>query len=74
LANAVLLHVPDGEQFEALANSPRLRPYLSGQAGAGWLLVRDDAREELTTVLAELGFPLAPQLTPENSAKHGSQE
>ena len=39
MADAVLLHIPDGEEFKAIATSPRLRPFLLGRPGPGWLVV-----------------------------------
>ena len=62
LGEALLLHVPDPEQFLALATSPRLRPFLSGSPGPGWLAVRPEARKELRRLLDELGFALSPEL------------
>jgi hypothetical protein len=70
LDDAVLLHVPDPDQFAAIAASPRLRPYLAGSPGPNWLVVKKELAEDFAAVLAELGFPVGRQLThtelPEN--------
>ena len=51
LADAVLLHIPDAEQFQAIAKSRRLRPFLLGCPGPGWLVVKKDSRKELAAML-----------------------
>jgi hypothetical protein len=56
LAEATLLYVADVELFRALTSSPRLQPYLSRAIGPGWLAVQPGKRQELETVLAELGI------------------
>jgi hypothetical protein len=63
LADAVLLHVPDQDQFQAIATSRRLRPFLLGRPGPGWLVVNKETRKELAAVLEELGFTLTRELT-----------
>jgi hypothetical protein len=65
LADAVLLHVPDGKQYQAIATSPRLSPFLLGRPGPGWLVVKKEARKELTSALERLGFTLIRELTPD---------
>jgi hypothetical protein len=65
LADAILLHVPDQEQANAIATSARLRAFLLGRAGPGWLVVNKKARKQLAAVLEELGFTLSPELTHE---------
>jgi len=64
LGEAILLHVANPVQFHALASSPRLRPFLNGSPGPGWLMVRPEARKTLSGLLVELGFELTPELTP----------
>ncbi len=64
MGELLLLHVPDSEQFRALATSERVRPLLAGSPGPGWLVVPRQARKELTAVLTELGFRLGNELTP----------
>ncbi|MFI5459435.1 MAG: helicase-associated domain-containing protein [Isosphaerales bacterium] len=61
LGEAVLLHLPDKEQFQAIAQSPRLRPFLLGSPGPQWLLVKRETRKELAATLEELGFTLAKE-------------
>ncbi len=63
LADAVLLHIPEKDQFQAIATSPRLRPFLLARPGPGWLVVHKETRKELTAVLEELGFTMARELT-----------
>jgi hypothetical protein len=63
LADAVLLHVPDGKQYQAIATSPRFRPFLFGRPGQGWLVVKKEARKELTAALEKLGFTVSRELT-----------
>jgi Helicase conserved C-terminal domain len=65
LADAVVLHVPDGEQFKAIATSRRLRPFLLGRPGPGWLVVKKEVRRQLAAALEELGFTLSRELTQE---------
>ena len=65
LADALVLHVPDGEQFKAIATSRRLRPFLLGRPGPGWLLVKKEVRRQLAAALEELGFTLNRELTQE---------
>jgi hypothetical protein len=62
MAEAVLLHVPDGDAADALTESPRLRPFLQGRIGRRWLVVRREARDALAAVLAELGFAVGRDL------------
>jgi len=62
LVDAVLLHLPDKEQFQAIAQSPRLRPFLLGSPGPQWLLVKRETRKELAATLEELGFTLSKEL------------
>jgi hypothetical protein len=57
LDDALLLQVADPTLAEAIAGSARFRPWLLGQAGPGWFLVRPEARAELETALEELGSP-----------------
>jgi len=64
LGEAVLLHLPDKEQFQAVSQSPRLRPFLLGSPGPHWLLVKRETRKELAATLEELGFKLTKELTP----------
>jgi hypothetical protein len=63
LADAVLLHVPDADQFRAIAASRRLRPFLLARPGPGWLIVKKEARKELAAALEDLGFSLTRELT-----------
>jgi hypothetical protein len=63
LADAVLLHVPDGDQFRAIATSRRLEPFLLARPGPGWLPVKKEARKELAAILEGLGFTLSRELT-----------
>ena len=63
LGDAVLLHVPDADQFQAIAGSRRLRPFLLGCPGPGWLAVRKESRKELAALLEGLGFVVARELT-----------
>jgi hypothetical protein len=63
LADALLLHVPDPDQFQAIATSRRLRPFLLARPGPGWLVVKKETRKELATLLEELGFSLERELT-----------
>jgi len=62
MGDAILLRVPDVEPFAAIATSRRLRPFLLGRPGPGWLLVRKERREELAAVLEELGFTVLREL------------
>ena len=62
LADAILLHVPDGEQFQAIATSRRLRPFLLGCPGPGWLAVKKETRKELAALLEGLGFIVSREL------------
>ena len=63
LADAVLLHIPDGEQFRAIATSPRLRPFLLARPGPGWLVVKKEDRKALSALLESLGFTVIRELT-----------
>jgi len=63
LGEAILLYVPDQNQFRAIANSPRLRPFLLGSPGPYWLFVKRATRKELANALEELGFTLSRELT-----------
>ena len=62
LADALLLHVPDREQFQAIATSRRLRPFLLGCPGPGWLAVKKETRKELAAMLEGLGFTVIREL------------
>jgi hypothetical protein len=62
-ADAVLLHVPDEQEFWALGHSRRLQPFFLGSPGPGWLAVRKEGRKQLAALLAELGFTVDPELT-----------
>ena len=62
LGDAIVLHVPDSDQFQALATSQRLRPFLLGYLGPGWLAVRKENRKELATLLEGLGFTVLREL------------
>ena len=62
LAEAVLLHVPDEDQFRAIATSRRLRPFLLGCPGLGWLAVKKESRKELAALLEGLGFAVIREL------------
>jgi hypothetical protein len=64
LGELTLLHVGDLRDFHALAGSERLRPFLQGSVGPGWLVVPRQAVKELSGVLKELGFTVARELTP----------
>jgi hypothetical protein len=68
LSDALLLHIPDADAFEAVANSPRLGAYLLDIPGPGWLIVRRETRKEFLGLLEYLGFTvgrdLVPKLTP----------
>jgi Helicase conserved C-terminal domain len=63
LADAILLHVPDEKQFEAITTSQRFRPFLLDCPGSYWLVVDRKSRKELVTLIEELGFSLSRQLT-----------
>jgi hypothetical protein len=65
LGEAILIHIPNEELYEALVSTPRVRAFLGGQVGAGWLAVRPDAKKEVVTLLTELGFKIDPVLTPD---------
>ncbi|MBV8383605.1 MAG: helicase-associated domain-containing protein [Planctomycetaceae bacterium] len=74
LGDAVLLHVPDQEPFQAIVASRRLRPFLLGSPGQHWLAVRPEARDDLAAMLEELGFTLDQHLTPGRLATVGNRE
>jgi hypothetical protein len=63
LADAILLHVADDKQFQAIAKSPRFRPFLLGCPGSHWLVVSRESRKELVALLDEFGFSVSRQLT-----------
>jgi Helicase conserved C-terminal domain len=63
LADAILLHVADDQQFQAIAKSQRFRPFLLGCPGPHWLVVSRESRKELVALLNELGFSLSRELT-----------
>jgi Helicase conserved C-terminal domain len=63
LADAILLHVADDREFQAIATSQRFRPFLLGCPGPHWLVVSRESRKELVALLNELGFSLSRQLT-----------
>lgn len=65
LAEAVLLYVPDDDQFHVFRSSPRLQPYLLGSPGRQWLLVKPECRKALASALQELGFQPETSLKPE---------
>jgi hypothetical protein len=71
LGEAVLLYVPDQNQFRAIATSPRLRPFLAGSPGPYWLFVKRATRKELANALEELGFTLSRELTHEELPEVG---
>jgi hypothetical protein len=62
LADAVLLHIPDPDQFAAVMESRRFRPFLLQSPGPGWVLVRKEPRSELSALLEELGFSVGREL------------
>jgi hypothetical protein len=62
LGDAVLLHIPDEDQFDAIIESDRFKPFLLGSPGDNWLAVRPEARKELTDLLEELGFTVRGDL------------
>ena len=64
LADAVVLHVPT-ESSSRRATSRRLRPFLLGRPGPGWLVVKKEVRRQLAAALEELGFTLSRELTQE---------
>jgi hypothetical protein len=63
LGEAILLHVPDEERFQAIAGSRRVRPFLLGCPGPGWLAVKKESRKELAALLEGLGFGVVRELT-----------
>ena len=63
LGDAMLLHIPDIKEFQAIAASRRFRPFLLGSPGPNWLVVSRDKRKELISLLNELGFSLRRELT-----------
>ena len=63
LADAVLLHLPDDDQYRAIAQSTRLRPFLLGSPGRHWLIVKRESRKELAATLEELGFTVSKELS-----------
>ena len=71
LADAVLLHIPDGEQYQAIATSRRLRPFLLARPGPGWLVVKKEDRKALAAVLESLGFTVIRELTHDEFAADG---
>ena len=71
MADAVLLHIPDGAQFQAIATSRRLRPFLLGCPGPGWLAVKKEDRKELAAVLEGLGFTVVRELIHDGFAADG---
>jgi hypothetical protein len=62
LADVVLLHIPDPEQFAAVLESRRFRPFVLQSTGPGWVLVRKETRPELAALLDELGFSVGRDL------------
>jgi hypothetical protein len=74
MGEAVLLHVADEDIYRTLATSPRLRPFLGGRTGKGWLVVKKDKREELAALLGELGFTLGQELTPRKMPRGEGEE
>jgi hypothetical protein len=64
LADALLLHIADADAFEAVANSPRLGPYLLDIPGPGWLIVSRERRKEFVGLLEHLGFTVGKDLVP----------
>jgi hypothetical protein len=65
LGEAILIHIPNDELYDALLSSPRIRALLNGQIGEGWLAVRPEAKKELVRLLTELGFKIDSILTPD---------
>lgn len=63
LGEAVLIHVPDHDLYQALLISPRVRQYLAGSLADGWLAVKRETRKEFAKVLAELRFKVDPALS-----------
>jgi hypothetical protein len=74
MGEAILLHVPNEEQFEAMVSSPRLQPFWQGSPGKHWLVVRREGRQQLAALLKELGFPVARELTHEPLRGAGAEE
>jgi hypothetical protein len=62
LGDATLLRVADDKLFAALTDSPRVRAWLSGSPGPGWLLIRKEAVKDLRRLLTGLGFAVDDQL------------
>jgi Helicase conserved C-terminal domain len=71
LADAILLHVPDEKQFQAITMSPRFRSFLLDHPGSHWLVVDRKSRKELVALLEELGFSLSRQLTHQGLPEFG---
>jgi hypothetical protein len=71
LGEAVLLHVPDPELFQAFATSRRLGPFVLGRPGRGWLMVKKETRKELTALLQRLGFTVTRDLTHDEPSLDG---
>jgi hypothetical protein len=63
MARTVLLHVANKDFYDVIARSPRLRPFIAGSPGPGWLAVPADAAKQLTETLEELGFAFVSTLT-----------
>jgi hypothetical protein len=73
MAEAVLLHVPEDDNFRAIVASRRLKPFLLGSPGAHWLIVRRETRKELAAALKELGFTLDSDLTIQERKPFGNK-
>ena len=71
LGDAILLHVPDSVQFQAIATSQRVRPFLLGHLGPGWLAVKKETRKELAVLLEGLGFTVIRELIHAGSSADG---
>ncbi len=56
LTEAILLHVSDLTQYQTIATSRRLRPFLLGTPGPHWLAVAQGTRKKFTAILEELGY------------------
>ena len=68
LGDALLLHVPDASQFQAIATSHRIRPFLLGRPGPGWLIIKKESRKELAALLESLGFAIIRELIHDETA------
>jgi Helicase conserved C-terminal domain len=64
LAEAVLLHIPDPDQYQTLRKSTLLAPYILGSPGPHWLQVKPALRQALEEKLRELGLNVDSDLDP----------